>query len=214
MSQVNGRFPGRARAATGRQAAVTAGAASSPVRAVLFDLDGVLVDSYEAWYRVVNAAARRFGVPAVSRARLSDVFKCPVFEIYKATEGAIAISCRHGSLHINEDLVAVELIDLDGVPVPPGWAPALTWIRAPGTVSGISGQPPSAGQGVPSGWQSARPSTGKVPSTAGSHTGRSPSASPSPTSPARRCCLRSSAATWWIRCGPPPTPTPTPSATV
>jgi putative adenylate-forming enzyme len=54
------------------------------------------------------------------RARLSDVFKCPVFEIYKATEGAIAISCRHGNLHINEDLVAVELLNADGTPTPPG----------------------------------------------------------------------------------------------
>jgi len=46
----------------------------APVRAVLFDLDGVLVDSYEAWYRVVNTAARRFGVPGVSRERLAEVF--------------------------------------------------------------------------------------------------------------------------------------------
>lgn len=54
------------------------------------------------------------------RARLSDVFKCPVYEIYKATEGAIAISCRHGSLHINEDLVAVELLNADETPTPDG----------------------------------------------------------------------------------------------
>lgn len=45
-----------------------------PLRAVLFDLDGVLVDSYEAWYRVVNEAARRFGAPPVSRERLAEVF--------------------------------------------------------------------------------------------------------------------------------------------
>jgi HAD superfamily hydrolase (TIGR01509 family) len=40
-----------------------------PVRAVLFDLDGVLIDSYEAWYRVVNAAARHFRKPDVDRDR-------------------------------------------------------------------------------------------------------------------------------------------------
>lgn len=45
-----------------------------PLRAVLFDLDGVLVDSYEAWFQVVNATARRFGAPAVSRERLAEVF--------------------------------------------------------------------------------------------------------------------------------------------
>jgi phosphoglycolate phosphatase len=37
-----------------------------PPRAVLFDLDGVLVDSYDAWFAVVNEAAKRFGAPPVS----------------------------------------------------------------------------------------------------------------------------------------------------
>jgi phosphoglycolate phosphatase len=36
-------------------------------RAVLFDLDGVLVDSYEAWFRTTNAIAADLGYPAVSR---------------------------------------------------------------------------------------------------------------------------------------------------
>jgi putative adenylate-forming enzyme len=57
------------------------------------------------------------------RERLGQVFGCPVYEIYKATEGAIAISCRHGSLHINEDLLAVDLLDADGRPTPPGSPP-------------------------------------------------------------------------------------------
>lgn len=39
------------------------------LRAVLFDLDGVLVDSREAWFRVVNAAARHFRKSDVDRAR-------------------------------------------------------------------------------------------------------------------------------------------------
>jgi len=29
------------------------------IRAVLFDLDGVLVDSYEVWFQAMNAVARR-----------------------------------------------------------------------------------------------------------------------------------------------------------
>ena len=37
------------------------------VRAVLFDLDGVLVDSYEAWFKVVSAAARHFCKPDIAR---------------------------------------------------------------------------------------------------------------------------------------------------
>jgi HAD superfamily hydrolase (TIGR01509 family) len=39
------------------------------LRAVLFDLDGVLVDSYEAWFKLVNAAARQFRAPDIDRER-------------------------------------------------------------------------------------------------------------------------------------------------
>ncbi len=34
--------------------------------AVLFDLDGVLIDSYRVWFALLNAAARDFGYPAIS----------------------------------------------------------------------------------------------------------------------------------------------------
>lgn len=51
---------------------------------------------------------------------LREVFHCEVYEIYKATEGAIAASRPCGNLHINEDLVAVELYDEHGEPTPPG----------------------------------------------------------------------------------------------
>lgn len=54
------------------------------------------------------------------KAYLADVFQCPVHEIYKCTEGPIAITCRHGNLHINEDLVLVETLDDDGSETPPG----------------------------------------------------------------------------------------------
>jgi phosphoglycolate phosphatase/AHBA synthesis associated protein len=35
--------------------------------AVLFDLDGVLIDSYEVWFHLMNAAARDLGYDAISR---------------------------------------------------------------------------------------------------------------------------------------------------
>jgi phosphoglycolate phosphatase/AHBA synthesis associated protein len=35
------------------------------VRAVLFDLDGVLVESYDVWFAVMNAAARALGYPPI-----------------------------------------------------------------------------------------------------------------------------------------------------
>jgi len=53
---------------------VTARAASRPVRAVLFDLDGVLIDSYEAWFVVVNEAARELKAKAVSRELFHSIF--------------------------------------------------------------------------------------------------------------------------------------------
>ena len=43
--------------------------------------------------------------------RLEEVFKCKVIEIYQASEGQFASACSHGKLHINEDLVYVELLD-------------------------------------------------------------------------------------------------------
>jgi HAD superfamily hydrolase (TIGR01509 family) len=48
--------------------------ADGAVRAVLFDMDGVLVDSFEVWLGVVNATARRFGHPEVTRERLLAIF--------------------------------------------------------------------------------------------------------------------------------------------
>jgi phosphoglycolate phosphatase len=46
----------------------------SPPRAVLFDLDGVLVDSYDAWFEVVNEAAKRFGVPPIDAEKFRSVW--------------------------------------------------------------------------------------------------------------------------------------------
>jgi HAD superfamily hydrolase (TIGR01509 family) len=37
------------------------------IKAVLFDMDGVLVDSFEAWLALLNAAAQHFGQPPVTR---------------------------------------------------------------------------------------------------------------------------------------------------
>jgi phosphoglycolate phosphatase/AHBA synthesis associated protein len=44
------------------------------VRAVLFDLDGVLVDSFEVWWAVVNDARVRFGFPPITREELAPIF--------------------------------------------------------------------------------------------------------------------------------------------
>jgi putative adenylate-forming enzyme len=56
------------------------------------------------------------------KAFVESAFHCNVNEIYKCTEGAIAISCRCGRLHLNEDVVMVQLYDREGNPTPPGQA--------------------------------------------------------------------------------------------
>ncbi len=43
------------------------------------------------------------------RDRLEGVFQAPVRQIYQATEGLLAVSCQHNSLHLQEDIVAVQL---------------------------------------------------------------------------------------------------------
>lgn len=45
--------------------------------------------------------------------RIEDVFGLPVHQIYQCTEGFLAISCREGHLHLNEDLVLIEKHWLD-----------------------------------------------------------------------------------------------------
>jgi len=51
--------------------------------------------------------------------RLAAVFQAPVHQVYQCTEGLLAVSCAHGSLHIQEDIVALQCEPLDGGRVTP-----------------------------------------------------------------------------------------------
>jgi phosphoglycolate phosphatase/AHBA synthesis associated protein len=44
------------------------------LKAVLFDLDGVLIDSRDAWYHLLCAAARAFGHPVLHRDEFDESF--------------------------------------------------------------------------------------------------------------------------------------------
>ena len=50
------------------------------VRAVLFDMDGVLVDSFEAWVRLMNATALHLGCAPVDREEFRAVYGQPTKE--------------------------------------------------------------------------------------------------------------------------------------
>ena len=47
------------------------------INAVLFDMDGVLLDSFEAWASLVDAAAHHFGHPPVTRESFRAVYGQP-----------------------------------------------------------------------------------------------------------------------------------------
>jgi putative adenylate-forming enzyme len=49
--------------------------------------------------------------------KLRAIFGVPVLQIYQCTEGLLAASCHAGSLHLQEDLVAVQLEPLDSLSV-------------------------------------------------------------------------------------------------
>ncbi|MBN1683704.1 hypothetical protein JW865_09155 [Candidatus Bathyarchaeota archaeon] len=45
---------------------------------------------------------------------LEEVFRTPIHQIYQGSEGSIGLTCKKGSLHINEDLVNLQLYNKDG----------------------------------------------------------------------------------------------------
>jgi putative adenylate-forming enzyme len=48
--------------------------------------------------------------------RIAGVFGAPVHQIYQCTEGLLAVSCELGSLHIQEDIVVLQMEPLPGEP--------------------------------------------------------------------------------------------------
>jgi putative adenylate-forming enzyme len=54
------------------------------------------------------------------KVEIEQTFGVKVHQIYQGSEGPIAMSCRHGNLHINEDLMYVQTLDFDGKPAYPG----------------------------------------------------------------------------------------------
>lgn len=93
-----------------------------PVRAVLFDLDGVLIDSYEAWFHVVTEAAVELSAAHVSREKFASLFgqgiSADLKDLYpgrtrEEVEGAYvrAMARQTSTIRVNSEAVAL-LADL------------------------------------------------------------------------------------------------------
>lgn len=67
--------------------------------------------------RVVSFAEILY--PEVEK-ELEEIYGCKIHQIYQASEGPIAMSCKHGSLHINEDIIKVQTFNSDGTITGPG----------------------------------------------------------------------------------------------
>jgi putative adenylate-forming enzyme len=76
-----------------------------------------LADAVDAGVLALNSLDRIYSVAEVldplDEMILQRVFHRKIHQIYQCTEGFLAISCRHGHLHLNEDLVIVEKEWLD-----------------------------------------------------------------------------------------------------
>ena len=72
---------------------------------------GLLADAKEAG-RLQVAPSRLISVAEViephDRARVEHIFQCSVGEVYQCTEGLIAVTCRHGALHVQEDVILMQ----------------------------------------------------------------------------------------------------------
>ena len=95
------------------------------------------------------------------RAQISEVFQCPVANGYGGRDaGFIAHECPHGGMHITAEDIIVEIVDVQGNPLPPGESGEIVvthlathdfpFIRyQTGDMAVLHDQPCSCGRGLP-----------------------------------------------------------------
>ncbi|MFH0884629.1 MAG: hypothetical protein V1861_02885 [Candidatus Micrarchaeota archaeon] len=96
---------------------------------------------------------------SIARKEISSSFSCPVFDRYGSMESSWAAwECKEGSLHIQEDMVIVEIVDRNGkvlqdgkvgtIVVTPLWRRAMPFIRYSLGDSGSIGPQCACGRGL------------------------------------------------------------------
>lgn len=82
------------------------------LRAVLFDLDGVLIDSYRLWFHLLNAAAVHFDYPAIAEPQFHETWGQGIEEDIKAFYPGLTIPQLSGyfSSHYAQQLQHLEAI--------------------------------------------------------------------------------------------------------
>ncbi|WP_119389566.1 phenylacetate--CoA ligase family protein [Taklimakanibacter lacteus] len=86
-------------------------------------LAAVAEESVRQGKQIKLGATISFGMQARPEYRrvVQERLDVPIIEVYGSEEcGPIAMQCRKGALHINSELVRVEIVDDDGSPCPPG----------------------------------------------------------------------------------------------
>ena len=79
------------------------------IEAILFDLDGVLINSFESWYQAFNTMLRAFGREEMSRAEFTE--KCWGPDL-KHNLDALNLDEEAGKYCINEQLKLIGFIEL------------------------------------------------------------------------------------------------------
>jgi phenylacetate-coenzyme A ligase PaaK-like adenylate-forming protein len=67
----------------------------------------------DLWIRPERVAAAAEVLEPQDREALAGAFDRPIHQVYQATEGLLALSCPRGSLHVQEDLVALQFEPAD-----------------------------------------------------------------------------------------------------